>query len=76
MLVDNTAPQLEQWLREVYEQEGPNEALKRVLDMAEYVIPKLARVEHEGEVKVNYENLLDRLTSGHSPATDSAETSH
>ena len=49
MLVDNTAPRLAEWLEQVYEQEGPNEAIKRFLDMAEYVMPRKARVEHTGE---------------------------
>lgn len=48
-LLDNTAPQLAKWLEEVYKQEGPNEALKRVNDFLEFGIPKLARVEHTGE---------------------------
>jgi hypothetical protein len=48
-LTDKTAPELEKWLIEVYEQEGPNEAIKRYLDFAEFVMPKLARLEHTGE---------------------------
>ena len=43
------APRLLKWLDEIYEQEGPKEAWKCFMDVIEYHIPKLARVEHTGE---------------------------
>ena len=42
-MLDNTAPEIARWLKEVYEHEGPNEALKRVNDFLEYTTPKMAR---------------------------------
>jgi hypothetical protein len=43
------APRLLKWLDEIYEQDGPKEAWKCFMDVIEYHIPKLARVEHTGE---------------------------
>lgn len=48
-LAAKAAPQLMKWLDEIYHQDGPAAAWKCFMDVIEYHIPKLARVEHTGE---------------------------
>ena len=44
-LVDGFAPRLADWLEEIYRKDGPTVAFKCVMDVVEYHIPKLARME-------------------------------
>ena len=44
-LVENNIETAEKWLHEVYANDGPKEALRLLLDMCEFVLPKLARQE-------------------------------
>ena len=48
-LVNTNGRKLQQWLDEIYEQDGPVKAWQCFGDMLEYSLPKLARVEHTGQ---------------------------
>jgi hypothetical protein len=43
--IDGNAGKLQQWLDEVYKQDGPKAALDCFNDLVEYHVPKLARTE-------------------------------
>ena len=49
MLVDRSVPQMQGWLDQIAETEGPLKAWQCLTDVLEYHIPKLARHEHTGE---------------------------
>jgi len=46
--IDGNADRLNQWLEEVYEQDGPKAAFNCFSDLIEYHVPKLARNEVTG----------------------------
>jgi hypothetical protein len=46
--VDGNATQVQGWLEEIYEKDGPLAAYRCWLDLVEYHVPKLARTEHTG----------------------------
>lgn len=46
--IDGNAPKLNQWLDEIYNQDGPLAAFRCVGDLLEYHVPKLARTELTG----------------------------
>lgn len=46
--VDGNADRLNQWLEEVYQQDGPRAAFNCFSDLIEYHVPKLARNEVTG----------------------------
>ena len=48
-LVNTNGYRLQQWLDEIYEQEGPVKAWQCFEGVFEYSMPKLARVEHTGQ---------------------------
>lgn len=48
-LVEDSTPQMQAWLDQIAEQEGPLKAWQCLTDVLEYHIPKLARHEHTGE---------------------------
>jgi len=48
-LVDQSTPQMQKWLDEIAETEGPLRAWQCLTDVLEYHIPKLARTEMVGE---------------------------
>src|SRR5215208_8465159 len=48
ILIENNVPKMEVWLQECYEQDGPKAALRVLIDLLEYNIPRLARTEHTG----------------------------
>jgi hypothetical protein len=52
--VDGNADKLSQWLDEIYLRDGPKDAFNCFLAVVEFHIPKLARIEAVGEVKVNH----------------------
>lgn len=47
--VDGNAERLNEWLEEIYAQDGPKAAFNCFTDLLEYHVPKLARHEHTGE---------------------------
>ena len=55
--VDANAGRLQEWLEEIYEEKGATEAVRMMLELVEYAVPKLSRVEHtgadEGPVEIN-----------------------
>lgn len=50
-LVDGNIHRLEQWLDDIANdpEQGPREAWRCMMDVIEYHVPKLARLEHTGE---------------------------
>ena len=48
-LVNSNGHKLQEWLDEIYEQEGPLKAWQCFEGVFEYNLPKLARVEHTGQ---------------------------
>ncbi len=51
-LVEANSPRMQEWLDRIAEEQGPLAAWNCMRDVIEYHIPKLARTEHAGEVKV------------------------
>ncbi len=49
ILVENNLPKLEQWLDEVHRDNGALAAMRVVIDLLEYHIPRLARTELTGQ---------------------------
>lgn len=47
-LVENNLDKMEQWLQEIYEQNGPKVAMFVMIDLLEFHLPKLARTEITG----------------------------
>jgi len=47
--VDSNSDRLQDWLDEIAEQDGPKAAFQCFMDVVEYHVPKLARVEHAGD---------------------------
>jgi len=67
-LLERRVEDVERWLAEVYEQNGPKDALTLLLDMAEYCLPRLARVETTIEVtEDSYESIVERLMKARAP---------
>lgn len=48
-LVDQSTPQMQEWLDQIAETEGPLKAWQCLTDVLEYHIPKLQRTEHVGD---------------------------
>lgn len=44
-LSEHKVDEVSEWLDEIYEKDGANEALKRYMDLLEFSVPKLSRVE-------------------------------
>lgn len=44
-LSEHKVDEVSNWLDEIYEKDGANEALKRYMDLLEFSVPKLSRVE-------------------------------
>lgn len=65
-LVDGNADRLQAWLDEIAsdDKQGPAVAFKLLMDVMEYHIPKLARTELTGEIKVGLAEELAALNSG------------
>jgi hypothetical protein len=55
--VNMNSGRLQEWLEEIYEEKGATEAVRMMLELVEYAVPKLSRVEHtgadEGPVEIN-----------------------
>ena len=48
--VDGNSSRIQQWLDEVYAEDGAKAALTCFMDLIEFHVPKLSRVEHKGEI--------------------------
>jgi hypothetical protein len=53
-LIENNLDNISTWLEQVAEK-NPDRALSILIDLSEFVVPKLARTEmkHEGEMEIN-----------------------
>lgn len=60
-LVDGNASRLNGWLDQIAEDEGPQAAWRCFMDVLEYHVPKLARIEHTGK---DGEALTVKLDTG------------
>ena len=49
--VDNNTAKFEEWLEEVKRDDGALAAMRVVVDLIEFAVPKLARVEVRGEMR-------------------------
>lgn len=56
--IDINAAKIQGWVDEVYQQDGPKEALNSYVALLEFAVPKLARQEHTGkdggELKIHH----------------------
>lgn len=59
--VDGNSERLQGWLDKIAadEKQGPKAAMACFLEMLEYHVPKLARIEHAGEIKKSVTDLTD-----------------
>lgn len=48
-LVEGNAHKVQGWLNEIEEKNGALPAMKVFLELAEFCIPKMARIEHTGQ---------------------------
>lgn len=49
LFVENNVDRLQEWLDEIAQEEGPKVAFDCFMDVVEYHVPKLARMEHAGD---------------------------
>lgn len=49
LLVEGNVHRVQEWLDEIAEKDGALQAMKVYLDLAEFCVPKMARIEHTGE---------------------------
>jgi hypothetical protein len=57
MLIESNLDNLTGWLERIAEKD-PEKAIKIISDLSEYVIPKLARREHTGDIRQKIETTL------------------
>jgi len=63
LFVDNNANKLQEWLDKVA-MKDPEKAFSLFQSVIEYHIPKLARTELDGNMKLQYEPLVMKQTDG------------
>jgi hypothetical protein len=58
LIIDNNLNNIDKWLNEIAET-NPEKAITIILNISEYVLPKLNKVEVEKSTKDDYENMTD-----------------
>lgn len=58
LIIDNNLNNIDKWLNKIAET-NPEKAITIILNISEYVLPKLNKVEIEKNAKDDYENMTD-----------------
>jgi hypothetical protein len=69
MLISNNLPNLEIWMAEIHERDGPLAAMKIIIEVLEYAIPKLSRTELTHQIDKNSTGVEFKVTAPTQPTT-------